>query len=175
MSSPLADRLIAYIQTHRDGGILLDTNVLLLLLVAQFRPALIGRKRLEKYTLEDAQLLCDFVGKFSRILTTSHILAETSNLAAQAMTGRLKDEFFARVFSLFCSDQRDALHQCPIEANGIDKAIFIRLGLTDAGLVAAVNGDKLLLTDDLDLYLAALAKGTPTINFTHMREIFGLL
>ena len=177
MSSTLEMQLIGYVRTHRDDGILLDTNVLLLLLIAQFDPARIGGKRLEKYTLEDAQLLCAFVGKFKRILTTSHILAETSNLAAQALTGTVKNEFFNRLFPLFLSEQPDALHQCPIFIGNVDRAIFVRLGLTDAGIVAAVDVEakRLLLTDDLNLHAAAIAKGAPSINFTHMREAEGLL
>jgi hypothetical protein len=177
MTSTLATQLAEHIRVHHEDGILLDTNVLLLLLIAQFDPAFIGRKRLEKYTPDDAQLLIAFAGKFNRILTTSHILAETSNLAAQALTGRRKDEFFNRLFPIFSSGNRDALHQCPIATVDFDRAIFVRLGLTDAGVIAAINIDakRLLLTDDLDLYSAAVGKGVPSINFTHMREAAGLL
>ena len=177
MTSTLGTQLAEYVRVHRRDGILLDTNVLLLLLIAQFAPAYIGRKRLDTYTLGDAQLLSGFVGKFHRILTTSHILAETSNLAAQMFTGRIKDEFFDRLFPLFSSAQEDAFHQCSIGAADVNQAIFVRLGMTDAGVVAAINIDtkRLLLTDDLDLHLAAINKGAPSIKFTHMREAAGLL
>ena len=177
MTSTMETQLAEHIRVHRDDGILLDTNVLLLFLIAQFDPTYIGRKRLNAYTLEDAQLLSCFVGKFSRILTTSHILTETSNLAAQMLTGQIKDEFFDRLFPLFCSAQEDAFHQCFIEVADVDKAIFVRLGLTDAGVVAAINTNtkRLLLTDDLNLHLAAIGEGAPSIKFTHMREAAGLL
>ena len=95
MNSSFETQLNEHLQRHRKDGILLDTNVPLLLLIAQFQPTLIGGKRLEKYTRDDAELLCRFVGRFSRILTTTHILAETSNLAAQALSGRLKADFLS--------------------------------------------------------------------------------
>ena len=174
MSSSFATQLTGYANRHKSDGILLDTNVLLLLLFAKFQPNMIGDKRLEKYAFEDAELLAGYVSCFSRILTTPHILAETSNLAAQVLTGKKKAEFFNRMFPLFCIDNQDALHQCEMKGGEVDRAVFVRLGLTDASLVAAINVNRLLLTDDLDLHLAAIAKGAPSINFTHMLEAAGL-
>jgi hypothetical protein len=174
-SSSLAAQLEVHVRSHKSDGILLDTNVLVLLLLGSFQPGLIGGKRLEKYAIQDAELLANYVGNFSRILTTSHILAETSNLAAQVLTGKWKTDFFTRIFPLFCTDRQDALRQCEVVCGGINDAVFIQLGLTDAAVVAAIDVNRLLLTDDLDLHLAALAKGAHSINFTHMREAAGLL
>ncbi len=171
----MATQLTAYANRYKKVGILLDTNVLLLLLFANFQPGMIGGKRLEKYTLQDAALLAAYVRCFSRILTTQHILAETSNLAAQVLGGKAKAAFFTRLFPLFCSDMAEALHPCKMQSSDIDQALFVRLGLTDASVVAAIGTEGLLLTDDLDLHLAAIGKGSPSINFTHMREATGLL
>jgi len=175
MSSGLESDLKAHLRRHRDDGVLLDTNVLLLWLMAQFQSNLIGGKRLEKYTLADGLLLANYVRQFKRILTTPQILTETSNLAAQALTGRLKVEFFERVFPLFCLQSDPAFHTCQTDIKVVDSPTFVRLGFTDAHLAATVNADRLLLTDDLDLHLAALAKRAASINFTHMREAAGLL
>ena len=175
MSSSFEAQLQEHLQRHRTEGILLDTNVLLLLLIAQLQPALIGDKRLEKYTREDAEMLCRFVGQFSRILTTTHILAETSSLAAQALSGKFKADFFKQLFPLFCTDTQAAFHKCSVDGNRVEEAIFVRLGLTDASLVATVESGRLLLTDDMDLHLAVISKESPSINFTHMREAAGLL
>jgi len=175
MNSALEERLAEYIRTHRDDGILLDTNVLVLLLAANFDKQLVGGKRLEKYAVEDAELLTQYVACFDRVLTTPHILAETSNLAAQILSGKQKKEFFARLFPLFCSVGKEALWQCQVSDVVIDQPIFVQLGLTDAVIAATVDANRLLLTDDLDLHLAACSKGAPSINFTHMREAAGLL
>lgn len=175
MNSGLESQLQVLLQHHREDGVLLDTNVLLLWLMAQLQSGLIGGKRLEKYTLDDALLLANFVRQFKRVLTTPHILTETSNLAAQILSGRLKAEFFERVYPLFCLQTDLAFHTCPTDAKTVDANTFLRLGFTDANLAAAVNANRLLLTDDLDLHLAALAKSAASINFTHMREAAGLL
>ena len=175
MSSGLNAQLAEYVNLYRNDGIFLDTNVLLLLLFSRIEPAMIGGKRLEKYTLVDAELLSSYVGNFDRILTTSHVLAETSNLAAQVLHGRKKADFFARLSQSFCIEENRDFHQCEMRSLSINEEIFINLGLTDASIVAAMAVKRLLLTDDLDLYLAAIANGAPSINFTHMREVAELI
>ena len=175
MTSGLKAQLAAHLQRHRDEGILLDTNVLLLLWLAKFDSRLIGGKRLEKYTPEDAVLLAGYVGQFKRILTTSTILTETSNLAAQVLSGQRKQTLFRRLFPLFGASPPDDFHHCSVDGLTLDESIFVRLGFTDASIAATVGTQHLLLTDDLDLYLAAQAQGAPAINFTHMREAAGLL
>lgn len=175
MTSGLKAQLAAHLQRHRDEGILLDTNVLLLLWLAKFDSRLIGGKRLEKYTPDDVELLAGYVGQFKRILTTSTILTETSNLAAQVLSGQRKQTLFRRLFPLFGASPPDDFHRCSVDGLTLDESIFVRLGFTDASIAATVGTQHLLLTDDLDLYLAAQAQGTPAINFTHMREAAGLL
>ena len=49
---------------------------------------------------------------------------------------------------------------------------FKRLGLTDAALLEVATAETPLVTVDLDLYLAALAKGQGTaVNFTHLQNL----
>ena len=175
MTSGLKAQLATHLRRHRDEGILLDTNVLLLLWLAKFDPRLIGGKRLEKYTPDDVELLAGYVGQFKRILTTSTILTETSNLAALVLSGDRKLALFRRLFPLFGVSPPKGFHRCSVDGLALDESIFVRLGFTDASIEATVGTQHLLLTDDLDLYLAAQAQGTPAINFTHMREAAGLL
>ncbi len=175
MTSGLKAQLATHLRRHRDEGILLDTNVLLLLWLAKFDPRLIGGKRLEKYTPEDAVLLAGYVGQSKRILTTSTILTATSNLAALVLSGDRKLALFRRLFPLFGVSPPKGFHRCAVDGLTLDESIFVRLGFTDASIAATVGTQHLLLTDDLDLYLAAQAQGAPAINFTHMREAAGLL
>lgn len=175
MSLALEDQLASYIRIHAEDGILLDTNVLLLLLVNQIKPDLIGGKRLEAYRLEDAQILSAYVGNFSKILTTAHVLAETSNFIRQIVKGKVQAEFLALLYPIFCLNDEDALLECAIRGQDIDIKFFVRLGLTDSGLLACGNKGHLILTSDLDLHIAAASSGADSINFTHMREAAGLL
>ncbi len=175
MSSSLEDQLVSYVHEHAEDGILLDTNVLLLLLVARFKPDLVGGKRLEIFGLPDAALLTIYIKNFSGILTTSHVLAETSNFARQIMKGRTQSAFFAWLHPMFCTDGEDSLAQCAIQGRDINVGLFVRLGLTDSGLAASANNGRLLLTSDLNLHIAVASAGAHSINFTHMREAAGLL
>ncbi len=175
MTIGLKAELATHLRRHRDEGILLDTNVLLLLWLATFDPRLIGGKRLEKYTPDDVELLAGYVGQFKRILTTSTILTETSNLAALVLSGQPKQALFRRLFPSFGASPPDDFHRCSVDGLTLDESIFVRLGFTDASIAATVGAQHLLLTDDLDLYLATQAQGAPAINFTHMREAAGLL
>ena len=175
MTIGLKAELATHLRRHRDEGILLDTNVLLLLWLAKFDPRLIGGKRLEKYTPDDVELLAGYVGQFKRILTTSTILTETSNLAAQVLSGQPKQALFRRLFPSFGASPPDDFQRCSVDGLTLDESIFVRLGFTDASIAATVGAQHLLLTDDLDLYLATQAQGAPAINFTHMREAAGLL
>ncbi|MEP0907709.1 hypothetical protein NC969_19525 [Leptolyngbya subtilissima ST-M1] len=47
---------------------------------------------------------------------------------------------------------------------------FIRLGLTDAAVLEALTDQVVLLTTDLDLFLAAQSTGAAAINFNQVRD-----
>ncbi len=173
MMAGFEQSLLALVGKHAARGILVDTNVLLLYLFGRYQPASIGNKRLEKYGRDDATLLIQFLTRFQRILTTQHVLAETSNLARQIVTGSRRTELSLQLHPLFCLDTPASLQPCVVDGAQIDAAVFAKLGLTDSGLTALVRTDVLLLTDDLDLYLVAVTGGGDAINFTHMREAAG--
>lgn len=175
MSQTLENQLVSYAREHAEDGILLDTNVLLLLLVAQFKPDLVGGKRLETYELRDAEMLTAYVKNFARILTTPHVLAETSNFIRQIVKGKTQSTLLTLLHPIFCLDEKGALAQCVVQGHDIDIGLFIRLGLTDSGLASSARKGRLLLTSDLDLHVAVVSSGAHSINFTHMREAAGLL
>jgi hypothetical protein len=153
---------------------LLDTNVLLLFVFAAFMPDKIeSSKRLAKYDRAAGDLLLNYVGRFDKILTTAHVLAETSNLARQNVTGRLWAQMSEKLHPLFCY-VNPAMVLRQIDTTQIQLPTFFRLGLTDAA-IATTLGPSLLLTDDLDLYLTAVSASGDAVNFTHMREAAGIL
>lgn len=175
MSTSLEDQLAAYVRTHSEDGVLLDTNVLLLLLIFKFNPELVGKERLRAYELRDAELLSTYVGCFKKILTTPHVLAETSNFARQMTKGRMRTELFEWLYPIFCEDGEHALSQTTPAGREIDGRLFVGLGLTDSVLAASAGRNLLLLTADLDLHVATVSQGGHSINFTHMREAAGFL
>lgn len=172
--STFEQMLLALVGKHRPRGILVDTNVLLLYLFGRYQPDAVGRrKRLDHYTPEDADLVMQFLARFERILTTQHVLAETSNLARQIAGGAQQLELSLKLHPLFCLDTPDSFESCQVDGAAIDVSVFARLGLTDASLASLVAADMLLFTDDLGLYVAAVSTGGDAINFTHMREAAG--
>jgi hypothetical protein len=100
MSKNLDSQLDDYWERHREKGILLDTNLLVLLWLAAFDLGLVGGKRLEKYTPDDVQLLRAYVSRFHRLLSTSTILTETSNLIGQVLKGRHKEACLTALFPI---------------------------------------------------------------------------
>jgi hypothetical protein len=175
MSQELTNRFGVFANRHKQKGIILDTNVLLLFLAAVYQPSMIGNKRLSKYGAEDGELLKAYVFPFKRILTTAHVLAETSNLARQIVSGPLLVELSRELHPLFCLGRPASFERCSINGLHIDIRLFSQLGLTDSSLAVLVKKNRLLLTDDLDLYVAATSSGGDAINFSHMREAAGLL
>ena len=171
--SSLEQQLLKLVSKHSARGILVDTNVLLLYLFGKLLPSAIGQKRLSKYGIDDADLVSQFVGRFGQILTTQHVLTETSNLARQIVGGGLRQELSLRLYPLFCLESPGLLNSCHVDGPAIDANLFARLGLTDAGLTSLVQKNTLLLTDDLVLYISAVSTGGDAINFTHMREAAG--
>lgn len=175
MSSGLKAQLQGYISDYRNSGILLDTNVLLLLWAHQFDEELIGKKKLEKYTVDDAELLANCVKQFSRILTTSSILAEVSNLAGLMLSGNKKQQLFERMYGFFNTPCADGAVHCSVHGAVLPQHTFVQLGYTDASIICVAQAPHFLLTDDLDLFLDAQKHSIPTINFTHMREAAQLI
>ncbi|MFI3187265.1 MAG: hypothetical protein QX198_14915 [Methylococcaceae bacterium] len=173
--SDLGQTLRGFVNTHRENGIFLDTNVLLLFIFALYQPEKIGLKRLSKYVKEDGDLLIQYVDQFRRILTTPHVLAETSNLARQISKGKHSKVLADSLYPLFCHNTQGSFVKVPINDILVNAGLFGKLGLTDACIATLAQEKQLLLTDDLDLYIAACSNGGDVINFTHMREAAGII
>lgn len=147
--------------------ILLDTNLLVLLIVGTTSERLIPtHKRTRAYDCDSFRLLSALVGPPTALVTTPHILAETSNLlrqCAEPLRRQLSAAFVA--FANVLSESHLPARQV------VGSRHFQRLGLTDAAVLELGSADTALLTDDLDLYLAAANAGLPCQNFSHLRAV----
>ena len=148
------------------GGIYIDANLLLLLVVGVTGRALIAKhRRTRAFTVEDFDLLVAMIDRARRVFVTPNTLTEASNLLAQHAEPER---------SRLLSALRNLVEHSPEtviasrDASRHDK--FLRLGLTDVVLLKAVAPNTPLVTVDLELYLAALAGGKEAaINFNHLR------
>ncbi|GGA40150.1 PIN domain-containing protein [Sphingomonas psychrolutea] len=154
--------------SHR---VIIDTNLLCLLAVGRVGVDWIARhKRLQAYNALDYELLAQVLGGFTHWVTTPHILAETSNLIRQTSNP------LASLASVSLAElilQSDELAVSGVTVVKIPE--YVRLGVTDAAILALLADGCSLVSVDFDLYIASVAAGHSAINFNHLREDAGLL
>ena len=149
------------------AGCYVDANLLLLLVVGTTDQALIrSHRRLQAFDALDYELLVGLLSNFQQVLVTPNTLTETSNLLRQHGEPQ-RSRFFDTFRSLI--EINEEIVVTSLEAS--QNASFRRLGLTDAALLEVVTAETPLVTVDLDLYVAALAKSpTAAFNFTHLQH-----
>lgn len=147
-------------------GLILDANLLLLLVVGSASKKYISRhKRLRAYSETDFDLLIKIISNAPTILVTPNTLTETSNLI-----GYIDKPARIKIFEVFSAYIRLADERYCESRQAVTRKEFVRLGLTDSVLLHETTDSFILLTADLDLYLAALNEGCPVQNFNHLRE-----
>jgi predicted nucleic acid-binding protein len=147
------------------GGLLVDTNLLVLFTVGTVNRARIGTfKRTSRYTTKEFELLRRVLAKFSKVYTVAHILAEVSNLTdlPGMELARARRVLKVAISSL------DEAEMPSIQA--AEDPLYSSLGLVDAaiGAVARVHNCT-VLTDDFDLYVRLSRDLVDVINFRHLR------
>lgn len=154
------------IRRYRSRGIVIDTNILLLLFVGAFQPRLIPTfKRTAQFTERDYLLLTRLLAAFSRRITTPHILAEVSNLLGQLPQ---RDKY--SVYAIFerILPQLFEIHE---PASAIVAVPSFRLiGLTDAGLISLARDTFLVLTEDSALTKQLRGSGIDVLDYDDVRR-----
>ena len=139
--------------------------LVLLIVGATSRDLINKHRRLQSYTAADFDLLLRLINA-SEIIVTPNILTETSNLASQI--GEPARARIAETFQRFVGTARESYIESRIAA---EQPAFPRLWLTDAAILAGMRDPTVLLTADLDLYLAALNQSRKAVNFHHLRQL----
>jgi hypothetical protein len=153
------------IEKHRANGLLIDSNLLVLLFVGRTNRRRISNfKRTSAYGVSDYELLEQLVSVFGRTLTTPHVLTEVSNLTtlSRAELSNIREIMKQSV------EIMEELHE-PSRVVVRDQA-FYRLGIADAA-ISTVCANVLVLTDDFDLYDSLGRRGIDAINFNHLRTL----
>jgi rRNA-processing protein FCF1 len=161
MSSRVTDPAGAY----RNKGLLIDSNVLLLFFVGLHDRTRIEKfKRTSQFTVEDFELLVDFIRQFKEVVTTPSILTEVSNLLGQ-LPEKLRYSFHEHFANGLKNLRED---YTPSQELGDQKGLP-KFGLTDTAILQAASGKYLVLTDDFRLAQYLEHRNVGVINFNHLR------
>jgi len=153
---------------YRTKGVLVDTNLLLLLLIGRFDRDRIRRfKNTSAFTVDDYDLLEAILGLVQRFVTTPHILTEVSNLSSQ-LGDPVRSDLFAELPAMLAGMEE---YHVAFPA-ACSEPCFTRLGLTDSAVVQLVVGRYLVVTTDADLYIYLDEVGGDVINFSHIRPLW---
>lgn len=152
---------------YRDNGVLVDTNLLLLYLVGAYDPYRIQRfSRTEQFDPDDFLVLDNFLQQFGRVVTTPHILTETSNLLGQ-LSGQVKAGCFLLLRESISRMREHSASAAAVAAN----PGFLQFGITDAAIAEAAPNAYMVLTDDLPLYGYLSNRGVDVLNFNNIRPL----
>jgi len=156
----------AYVKQYRKKGIIVDTN-LLLLVIAGGTSSIVDFKRTSGYTTDDYLLLLNVIDQFEKLVSTPHILAEVSNLTNGLYGKQLNDFYttFKNSLLTIVEVHSTALKIC-------ENLELSPYGLADVGIIAAAKNNYLVLTDDLRVAGFAHQHCVDVVNFNHIREAY---
>lgn len=150
---------------YRNRGVLIDTNILLLLFVGLVNRDRISQfNRTEKFLPEDFDLLVNVVGYFQKVITTPNVLTELNSLINQ-----LREPERSQCYTVL-AQQIDQLNEFYLESQRIAQLErFPVFGLTDLSIMQTAKDQYLVLTDDLRFagYLQSMA--VDVVNFNNVR------
>jgi len=146
--------------------ILVDSNLLLLLAIGLWNPrAIPAQKRLSSFTVDDFNVLRNFLSTFEKIVTTPHLLTEVSNLAGAA-SGQARDAIFLQLESLFVTlDERTSLATALCA-----QPEFRVFGITDSAM-SLLSVEMLLLTEDGRLARHLQLKGLHALTLKQVKAL----
>lgn len=147
------------------GGLLIDTNLLVLFCVGTINPKRIETfKRTRQYTVADFHLLLDIIRHSRSLYTTPHVLSEVSNLTDLKGAERpLARKVLKETISSLLETELTSL-------KASNDPSYEDHGLVDAAIVATARSQGCtVLTDDLDLYLRLRRDHLECAMFAHLR------
>jgi hypothetical protein len=143
----------------------LDSNLALLFVVGATDRSFIGKhKRLSAYEPVDYDLIFELLDASAGIILCPNVVSETSNLIRYAA-----EPTRARIAAFFADFVKKTREDYLRSGLAVEHRSYPALGVTDSVLLSLAASGAVLLTDDLDLYLAALRAKLDVINFTHER------
>lgn len=166
----MKDLIASLVRRYCQKGVLIDTNILLLLLVGSVNQERITKfNRTQQFIPEDYELLLEFIARFQKLVTTPNILTEVNSLANQLGEPE-RSQCFA-IFAQFVKNVAllDEYYVKSLDAVNTEK--FIKFGLTDSGILTLSKGKYLVITDDFKLASYLQSVEVDVINFNNIRPL----
>lgn len=150
---------------HKDRGLIVDSNLLLVYLVGRADLRILRSfKRTKDYSENDWMILFQIVQCFHRLIAMPSILTEVNGLA-NSLSGGWRSAFFTVFRDSF--ETMEERH-VPCRVIGLHPK-FQLLGLTDSSILEIAREGFLVLTVDFQLYNSLLELELGCINFHHLR------
>lgn len=147
------------------NGVLLDTNLLLLLIVGSAHPDRVGRdKKLKNFEFDDLRVLREEIAGAGIFFTLPYILAEVSNLLG---IGK-RNEATTEIVSHFISFVSKAEEIAVVSRDVAGEPIFARYGLTDTATLRLRAHRVRVLTVDYALHGKLVDIGIAATNLRHL-------
>lgn len=155
------------IRKYKRNGLIIDTNLLILIIVGSFDPKIIPRfKRTSKYLEDDFSLMINFIKFFDNIITTPNILTETCNLSLN-LNFETENGLYRTFAKIIYSLRENYVTSIDLPKENA----FFQFGISDSAIIELCKQGRLLLTDDFPLYGYVTAQGMDAINFNHIRTL----
>ena len=156
---------------HRDAGVLLDAGLLVLWIVGTIDEKLIARhRRLTAYHVEHFHALRWIVVRFSKIVTTPHVLTEASNLSRQTNQDASGQILGALAQVVQAELRENEVREEFVPARELSRRPqFTTLGLADSAIVNAARQGALVLTDDGELLAEIDAQGLSAVSIRRLQ------
>lgn len=163
----MIDHTESLLRKYFSKGILVDTNILLLLFVGELNRKRIAKfKRTEQFTPQDYDLLIDLLQSFILIATTPTILTEVNSLLNQLGEPERSD-----CYKIFADGVAALLQETYVPSQKISSSdwSFLKYGLTDCSIAELTQNKYLVLTDDFKLVYYLNSRGVDAVNFNNLR------
>jgi rRNA-processing protein FCF1 len=161
------DEITELVKAHKNRGVLLDTNLLIVYPVGMFDLGRLTKfKRTAAFTTDDFYLLTQLLGFLGKIITTPNILTEVNSFSNQ-LPDAVKKDYYANFATRILVMEEHYVASDQVSSS----PSFARFGLTDLVIARLAQNSHLVLTDDLRLTHHLHSLGIKVINFNHVRDI----
>ena len=160
------------IDRHRQSGVLVDTNLLLVYFVNNYDYTtgyqIINESKYTKgkYGRDDPLILDTILKEFAAQITTPYVLAEVSNLIKLLPSGA---DTFSMALLKQITPALEARYVPASELAAQDE--FLTYGVADTSIIKAAEQQCLVLTNDFRLSNYMSGKGMDVLNFHHIKNV----